>query len=114
MKYVPTKNLADVWHYPDERRAFEDAAWQQAKIDFVIELKDDGYNSVEEYKTYLKEFSDADLSHDIIGLQEERDNQQVLAGHPDITPERSFNRLVESYIKSLYIEAHDDVLNMFK
>lgn len=114
MKYVPTKNLAQVWCKFDEFRAFEDAAWAKAKEEFLKELKDEEYRSVADYKEFLKEFTEADLNHDIIELQEERDNLRVSAGHPDITPERSFQLLAESYVKSLYIEAYDDVLNIFK
>lgn len=114
MKYVPTKNLAQVWYYPDERKAFEDAAWAKAKEEFLKELKYEEYRSVSDYKEFLEEFTEADLNHDIIELQEERDDLQVSAGHPNISPERSFDRLAESYVKSLYIEAYDDVLNIFK
>lgn len=114
MKYVPTKNLAQVWYYPDERKTFEDAAWAKAQEEFLKELLDEEFRSVLDYKEFLKEFTDGDLNHDMLELQEERDDLQVSAGHPDITPEQSFNRLVDSYVKSLYVEAHDEVLNMFK
>lgn len=114
MKYVPTKNLAQVWYYPDKRKAFEDAAWAKAQEEFLKELLDEEYRSVADYKEFLKEFTEADINHDIIELQEERDDLQVSAGHPDITPERSFQLLVESYVKSLYVQAHDEVLNIFK
>lgn len=112
--FKPTKNLSQVWYYSDERKAFEDAAWTKAQTEFLEGLKDEEYRSVADYKEFLKEFTEADLNHDIIELQEERDDLQVSAGHPDITPERSFQLLVESYVKSLDIEAHDEVLNMFK
>lgn len=114
MKYVPTKNLAQVWYRPDEREAFESAAWAKAQEDFLKELLDEEFRSIADYKEFLKEFTEADLNHDILELQEERDDLQVSAGHPDISPEKSFDRLVESYVKSLYVQAHDEVLNIFK
>lgn len=112
--FKPTQNLAQVWHDFNKRKEFEDAAWAKAKEEFLKELLDEEYRSVADYKEFLKEFTEADINHDIIELQEERDDLQVMAGHPDISPERSFDRLVESYVKSLYVEAHDEVLNMFK
>lgn len=114
MKYVPTKNLSQVWYNLAERKEFEAAAEEAAKEEFLKELLDEEYRSVADYKEFLKEFTKADINHDIIELQEERDDLQVSAGHPDITPERSFQLLVESYVKSLYVQAHDEVLNIFK
>ena len=115
MKYVPTKNLSQVWYNLAERKEFEAAAEEAAKEEFLKELKDEDCRSVDDYKSYLAaEFSDGDIAHDMYELQDERDDEQVLAGHPDITPEQSFNRLVESYVKDLYVQAHWQVLESLK
>ena len=113
--FKPTKNLSQVWYRLAEREEFEAEALKQAKIQFEKELKDEDYRSVEDYKSYLKEeFEDGDIAHDMYELQEERDDEQVRAGNPDITPEQSFNRLVESYVKDLYVQAHWQVLESLK
>lgn len=114
MKYIPTKNLAHAWCKFDEFKAFEDAAWEQANEEFLQELLDEEYRSVKDYKEFLKEFTEADLNHDIIELQVERDNLKLSAGHPDLSPERSFQLLVESNVKCLYLQAYDEVLDIFK
>ena len=110
MKYVPTKNLAQVWHRPDERKEFEDAAEKVAKEQFVKTLGYDGYNSIEEFKEYLREFSDADLMHDVYEMQEEADDERCTAGCPDSNPEDSFWRLVSAIETELNIQVHKEVI----
>lgn len=110
MKYVPTKNLSQVWFRIGERKEFEDAAEKVAKEEFLKELKDEDCSSIAAYKSYLKEFTLGDLMHDIYELQDERDDEQIRAGNPDITPEQSFRRLVESYKHMINIDIHNEVI----
>lgn len=108
--FAPTKNLFQVWHRPDEREAFEREASEQAQMGFVCELKIDGFNSMEEFKSYLRTFSEADLSHDVFEMTEEAEDERIRAGHPDITPEQSFNRLVASLEIEESIKVHKEVI----
>lgn len=110
MKYVPTKNLFELRHSPDERKAFEDAAHEEAKKAFLRSLKDDGYETVKEYKDYLRGFSDADLLHDVFGYREERDQEDDWANNPDITPEQSFRRTVSCWEHIINIDIHNEVI----
>lgn len=110
MKYVPTKNMFQLRHRPDERKQFEDAAHEEAKEAFLIGLKNDGYKTIDEYKDYLRGFSDADLIHDVIELREDRDQEDDWSNHPDITPEQSFRRMVACYESIINIDIHNEVI----
>ena len=110
MKYVPTKNMFQIWHNPAERKAFEDAAHEEAKDSFIIGLKNDGYKTIEEYKDYLRGYSSADLLHDVLDYREERDQEDQWANHPDITPEQSFRRMVSCFEHIINIDIHNEVI----
>lgn len=110
MEFIPTKNMFQIWHNADERKAFEDAAMKQAQENFITELKEDGHKNIEEYKDYLKGFSSADLFHDVLDYREERDREDDWANHPDITPEQSFRRLVASCEHVINIDIHNEVI----
>jgi len=108
--FTPTKNMFELRHRPDELKAFEDAAHDEAKESFLKGLKDEGYKTVEDYKDYLRSFSDGDLLHDVVGLREERDQEDDWANHPDISPEQSFRRLVACWEHIIDIDIHNDVI----
>ena len=110
MKYVPTKNMFQIWHNPAERKAFEDAAHEEAKQSFINGLKHDGWKTIDEYKDYLRGYSSADLFHDVLDYREERDREDDWANHPDITPEQSFRRLVASCEHVINIDIHNEVI----
>lgn len=108
--FTPTKNLFELRHRPDERKAFEDAAHDEAQETFLKGLKDEGHKTVEDYKDYLRSFSDADLFHDVVELREERDQEDDWANNPDITPEQSFRRLVACLEHIIDIDIHNEVI----
>lgn len=108
--FKPTKNLAQVWHNVDERKTFEDAALKQAKGNFIAELKEEEFRSVEQFKDFLRDFDEGDLRHDVFEMTEEAEDERVLAGHPDITPEQSFRRLVDSLEIEESIRIHKEVI----
>lgn len=90
-------------------------AWLQhvdalLKEAFLIGLKNDGYKTIDEYKDYLRGFSDADLIHDVIELREDRDQEDDWSNHPDITPEQSFRRMVACYENIINIDIHNEVI----
>ena len=110
MEFTPTKNMFQIWHNTDERKAFEDAAMAEARENFIAELKEEGYKNIEEYKDYLKGFSSADLFHDVLDYREERDREDAWAYPPVITPEQSFRRLVASCEHVINIDIHNEVI----
>lgn len=110
MKYIPTKNMFQIWNSPAERKEFEDAAHDEAKENFMAELKEEGYKSVEEYKDYLLGYSSADLFHDVLEYREERDREDDLSNHPDITPEQSFRHMVACFEHIINIDIHNDII----
>lgn len=110
MKYVPTKNMFQIWHNAEERKAFEDAAHEEAKDSFIIGLKNDGYKNIEEYKDYLRGYSSADLFHDALDYRKERYQEDDLANHPDITPEQSFRRMVSCFEHTINIDIHNEII----
>lgn len=110
MKYIPTKNMFQIWNNPTERKEFEDAAHEEAKENFMAELKEEGYKTLDEYKDYLRTFSDADLFWDIIGYREERDQEGDWANHPDISPEHSFCHMIAYYKHIINIDVHKEVI----
>lgn len=110
MTYVPAKNMFQIWHNPTERKAFEDAAHEEAKDSFIIGLKNDGYKTIEEYKDYLRKYSSADLLQDVLDYRVERDQEDELSNHPDITPEQSFRRMVACFEHIINIDIHNEII----
>lgn len=110
MEFIPTKNLFQVWHNADERKAFEDAALKQAQEDFIAELKEEEFRSVGQFKDFLRDFDKGDLRHDVFEMTDEAEDERIRAGHPDITPEQSFRRLVDSFKIEESIRIHKEVI----
>ena len=110
MKYKPTKNMFQIWDNPSERKAFEDAAHDEARRSFMADLKKEGYKSIEEYKDYLRRFSSADLLQDVLDYREERDREDNLVNYPDITPEKSFCHMIAYYKHIINIDVHKEVI----
>lgn len=110
MTYVPTKNMLQIWHNTAERKAFEDAAHEEAKQSFINGLKHDGWKTIDEYKDYLRKYSSADLFHDVLDYRKERDQEDDWANHPDITPEQSFRRMVSCFEHIINIDIHNEII----
>lgn len=110
MTYVPTKNMFQIWHNPAERKAFEDAAHEEAKQSFINGLKHDGWKTIDEYKDYLRKYSSADLFQDVIDCRVERDQEDEWSNHPDITPEQSFLHMVSCFEHIINIDIHNEII----
>lgn len=110
MKYTPTKNMFQIWDNPSERKDFMDAAMEEAKQAFMADLKEEGYKTLDEYKDYLRTFSDADLLWDIIGYREDRDQEDEWANHSNITPDKSFHHMIAYCKHIINIDVHKEVI----
>lgn len=110
MKYIPTKNMFQIWHNAEERKRFEDAAHDKAKQSFMDGLKEESYKSVDGYKDYLRRYSSADLLQDVIDYRVERDQENEWANHPDISPEQSFEHMVSCFEHIINIDIHIEII----
>lgn len=94
--YRPTKNLSQIQDDYLEREVFERVATHEAQARFKAGLKKEGYNSVEAMMEALRGEVETDLESQSADMELEAEELRFQATNPAISPEKSFELLVQA------------------
>lgn len=94
--YRPDRNYKAVQQNPDEWRAFEDAAFEEAQARLKRKAELDGFKSEAEEKAWL--LREGDLVGHLKWMTEAAADNYAQAQNPHIQPSTSFEFLVTAYM----------------
>lgn len=112
--YRPTKNLSQIQDDYIEREVFETAATHEAQARFKAGLKKGGYNSVEAMMDALRGEAETDLESQSADMELEAEELRFQATNPTISPEDSFEFLVQSMVIEERMRVYDEVIDEFR
>ena len=108
--YIPTQNYSKASINPAEREAFRQAARKEAKERFNALLAEESFESEEQLKETLREYGEVELCERAYFIEEDADDLLERAGDPDISPETSFEFLVQSMVLEERLRVYDEVI----
>jgi hypothetical protein len=108
----PDRNYKAVQQNPDEWRAFEDAAFEEAQARLKRARELNGFKSEAEEIAYLRNSEEADLAERSYWATEAATDNLIQAGDPDISPETSFEFLVSAFMQEEIARVFDATLSV--
>lgn len=108
--YQPTMNYHEACQNPEEQKAFEEAAMQEAQNLFDKRLSLDGFETVDGAKQYLRGRSNIELMVHAAQLSNLASEDYDSAIDPHADPEKSFKFLAICYTHQQLAEVIHDIV----
>lgn len=108
--YIPTQNYSKASINPAEHEAFKQAAMKEAQERFNALLSEESFESEERLKETLREYGEVELYERAFLMESDADDLLERAGDPDISPETSFEFLVQSMVLEERLRVYDEVI----
>ena len=108
--YQPTMNYREACQNPEEQKAFEAGAMEEAQKLLAVRLGADGFETVEDARRYLRGHNNLELMIHAGRLAEIASEDYDRAIDPDIDPDKSFKCLAECYLGQQMAEIIHDVV----
>lgn len=108
--FQPAKNFHQTWMNMAEYTVFNQAARKEAKERFNALLAEESFESEEQLKETLREYGEVELCERAYFIEEDAADLLERAGDPDISPETSFEFLVQSMALEERLRVYDEVI----
>lgn len=109
-----TKNFHQTWMNMAECAVFKQAAMKEAQKRFNGLLAEEGFDSEEQLKEALRPEGEVELYERAFLMESDADDLLERAGDPDISPEDSFEFLVQSMVIEERMRVYDEVIDEFR
>ena len=105
-----TKNFHQTWMNMAECAVFKQAAMKEAQERFNGLLAEEGFDSEEQMKEALRLEGETELYERAYVIESDASHLLERAGDPDISPEESFEFLVQSMTFEEHLRVYDEVI----
>lgn len=108
--YQPTMNYHEACQNPEEQKAFEAGAMEEAQKLLAVRLGADGFETVEDARRYLQGCNNLELMVQAGQLAEAASEDYDRAIDPSADPDKSFKRLAGCYLRQQMAEIIHDIV----
>lgn len=108
--YQPTMNYHEARQNPEEQKAFEAGAMEEAQKLLAIQLGADGFETVEDARRYLRGHNNLELMIRAGRLAEIASKEYDRAIDPNADPDKSFKCLANCYLGQQMADIIHDVV----